>query len=157
AWIWRLILDSATLSKSIRRRRATPLRASASAVQEPTPPMPMTAIQLARICAAGATPNRRSRPPKRLCVSTSASASCRSGADGDGGLISLQFGEALFGGRCRIALRVGSYQVFQGLAGGLGVLELDLAVGNGKCRIRRAHMLGRLGQDQLEIIDGGLV
>jgi hypothetical protein len=42
AWIWRLMFDSATLSRSIRVRRPTALRASASTIQEPTPPTPMT-------------------------------------------------------------------------------------------------------------------
>ena len=40
AWTWRLMFDSATWSRSIRVSAATPLRASASAAHEPTPPMP---------------------------------------------------------------------------------------------------------------------
>ena len=45
---WRLMLDSATWSRSNSTRRATPLRASASTVHEPTPPRPTTATLAAR-------------------------------------------------------------------------------------------------------------
>src|SRR5450830_860336 len=65
AWIWRLILDSATLSRSIKVSSATPLRAKASAAQEPTPPMPITTTWAARMRAAPSTPYKRASPPKR--------------------------------------------------------------------------------------------
>ena len=42
ACTWRLMLDSAMWSMSTKVKRATPLRASASAAHEPTPPMPTT-------------------------------------------------------------------------------------------------------------------
>ena len=43
AWIWRFMLDSAIWSRSIKVKRDTPLSARASALHEPTPPMPTTA------------------------------------------------------------------------------------------------------------------
>ena len=48
ACTWRLMLDSATWSRSISVSSATPLRASASAAHEPTPPRPTTATRAAR-------------------------------------------------------------------------------------------------------------
>ncbi|MNJ75598.1 hypothetical protein D3C77_727190 [compost metagenome] len=43
AWICRLVLVMQTSSRSNRLISPTPLRANASATQEPTPPMPTTA------------------------------------------------------------------------------------------------------------------
>ena len=48
ACTWRLMLLSATWSRSISASAATPLRASASAAHEPTPPTPTTATRAAR-------------------------------------------------------------------------------------------------------------
>ena len=73
AWIWRLMLDSATWSRSISVRRPTPLRAKASAAHDPTPPTPTTTTCAARMWAAPSRPYRRSRPPNRRCRNASPS------------------------------------------------------------------------------------
>ena len=49
ACTWRLTFDSATWSRSTSVSAATPLRASASAAHEPTPPTPTTAMWAARM------------------------------------------------------------------------------------------------------------
>ena len=51
ACTWRLMFDSATWSRSNSTRPATPLRASASTVHEPTPPSPTTPMRAARMRA----------------------------------------------------------------------------------------------------------
>src|SRR5450830_92121 len=71
AWIWRLMFDSATLSRSIRVRWPMALRASASTIHEPTPPTPMTQMWAARKRASAASPYSRAMPPKRRSKSMS--------------------------------------------------------------------------------------
>ena len=62
---WRLILDSATLSKSIKVSCPMPVRARASTAHEPTPPTPTTQIWAwAKRCNA-VSPYKRAMPPKR--------------------------------------------------------------------------------------------
>ena len=56
AWICRLTLDSATMSRSTSVSAPTAERASASATQEPTPPMPMSQTCAAAKASAAVSP-----------------------------------------------------------------------------------------------------
>src|SRR5450830_161510 len=147
AWIWRLILDSATLSRSIKVSSATPLRAKASAAQEPTPPMPITTTWAARMRAAPSTPYKRASPPKRRSRSGS-----RPGSTSVTG--SLHPGNAVACRRGSLGLRVHLDQVFQRLAGGLGVFQLGLAVGDRQCGLGGTWRVGGHAQQRLEVGNG---
>ena len=67
----RLILDSATLSRSMSVSVPIPERASASTAHEPTPPTPITAMCAWEKRANAASPYRRIMPPKRRLLSIS--------------------------------------------------------------------------------------
>ena len=71
----RFTLDSAILSKSIKVIVPTALRASASAAQLPTPPMPI--IQICEACslAKPVAPYNRATPPKRRALSIASKSS----------------------------------------------------------------------------------
>ena len=69
------MLDSETWSMSINVMLRTPLLASASAAQDPTPPIPMTATLACCIRRAASAPNKRDMPLKRLSISAGRSES----------------------------------------------------------------------------------
>ena len=63
AWICRLVLVMQRSSRSIRIMAPTPDRARASAAQEPTPPMPTTAMREFLRMSSPLLPYRRPMPP----------------------------------------------------------------------------------------------